>query len=317
MAVQTAIESEELTLYGLFALFIKNWLTLVISGFSVAIIALVWAISQPNIYTSKTLLMPASSEDSSLSGLAGNLGGLAAMAGMSLSEGDKDNSMLALELIKTQAFLGEFIEENQLIVPIMAAEDWDKATNNLIINPEIYDSASKSWVRAAPPSRKVEPSLQEAYEELLKLIEVEQDPKTKFVTLSVDFYSPYLAAEWTAKLVNKLNESIRVRDKIEATESIEYLEKIALESNLQELRSTFSALMEEQIKSKMLAEVRKDYVFKIIEPATIPELKSKPRRSVIIIVAGFIGGIIGMIIILFRSGRQSYLARNSHYTKNK
>lgn len=70
--------------------------------------------------------------------------------------------------------------------------------------------------------------------------------------------------------------------------------------------------MEEQVKSQMLTEVRKDYVFKVVEPAIVPELKSKPRRSLIIILAGFIGGIIGMIVILFKEGRRSHLARQQN-----
>ena len=303
---------EDISLYGLFALFLRNWLTLLISGFSFAIIALIWSINQPNVYTAKTLLMPASGESGGLGGLAGNLGGLAAMAGVNLPEGKADNSKLALELLETQGFLGKFIEENDLIVPIMASEDWDEVNNQLIIDPKKYNTTANTWVRKPRAPRKVIPSVQETYEVLLKLISVEQDPKTKFVTLSVDFYSPHLAAEWTRELVDKLNETIRLRDKNEATESIAYLEKLSRDSNVHGLRSTFSSLMEEQIKSRMLAEVRKDYVFKVVDPAVVPELKSKPKRSIIIVVAGFFGGIIGIIIILFRSGREAYMARRQY-----
>ncbi|REL26123.1 LPS O-antigen length regulator [Thalassotalea euphylliae] len=302
--------TDDLTLYGLFALFLRNWLILTVSGFSFAILALVWSLGQPNIYTAKTLLMPAGDDSGGLGGLAGSLGGLAAVAGVSLPEGKTDNTKLALELIETQVFLGEFIEENDLVLPIMAAEGWDEASNKLIIDPEKYDEATSTWVRKPKAPRKVIPSTQETYEELKKLISVEQDPKSKFVTISVDFYSPYLAAKWVDGLVEKLNESIRLRDKQEATESITYLEKLSQDSNVQGLRSTFSSLMEEQIKSRMLAEVRKDYVFKIVDPAVVPELKSKPKRSIIVVVAGFIGGIIGIIIVLFRSGRKAYLASN-------
>ncbi len=302
--------TEELTLYGLFSLFIKNWLTLVISGFSFAVIALIWAINQPNVYTAQTLLMPTSEDSGGLGGLAGNLGGLAAMAGVSLPEGKTDNVKLALELVETQSFLGSFIEDNDLIVPIMAAEGWDEASNELIIDPDKYDVNTKTWVRKPKLPRKVIPSTQETYEALLKLITVEQDPKSKFVKLSVDFYSPFIAAEWTQKLVDKLNQSIRLRDKQEATESIAYLEKLSQESNVYGLRNMFSSLMEEQIKSRMLAEVRIDYVFKIVDPAVVPELKSKPKRSIIIVVAGFLGGIVGIIIILFRTGRQAHIAAN-------
>lgn len=303
--------SEELSLYGLFSLFLENWLTLVISGFSFAIIALLWSLNLADVYKAETLLMPVAEDSSSLGGLSGDLGGLAAVAGLSLGEGGDENSKLALELMESYAFIGEFIEENDLLVPIMAGRDWDRESDTLFVDPEIYDEKSKTWVRAAKPPRKQIPSTQEAFEEFKQMLEIEQDPKTKFITLSVEFYSPTLAAEWATKFVAKINDEIRMMDRDEASDSIAYLEKIAEESRVHELRKAFTSLMEEQIKSRMLTEIRKDYVFKVVDPAIAPELKDKPKRSIIIIIAGFIGGIVGLIIILFRTGRKEHIARRS------
>lgn len=157
--------TEELSLYGLFSLFFQNWITLVISGFSFAIIALIWSINQPNIYRAQAQLMPISEKQSSLGGLAGDLGGLAAVAGLSLGEGGDENAKLALELIKSRSFISEFIEENKLLVPIMAARNWEPATDTLFIDPEIYDVDNEKWVRTAPPSRHQIPSILEAYDE--------------------------------------------------------------------------------------------------------------------------------------------------------
>jgi len=303
------IQQEDLSLYGLFSLFISNWLTLVVSGFSFAIIALLWAINQPNIYKAETLLMPTADEQSGLGGLAGNFGGLAAMAGVNLPESGSNNTKLALELIQSQSFLGEFIEEYDLKVLLMAAKDWDMEANKIILNEKVFNTASNIWVRKVSAPRKATPSLQETAKVLSQLIAVEQDPKSKFVKISIEFYSPHIAAKWTRNLVALLNMKIRQMDRNEATESIEYLKKIASESYVHELKRVFSSLMEEQLKSSMLAEVRKDYVFKVVDPAVAPELKSKPSRAIIIIIAGFLGGIVGLIIILFRSGKQSHAAK--------
>ncbi len=301
--------TEELSLYGLFSLFLENWLTLVISGFSFAIIALLWSLKLADVYKAETLLMPVTEDSSSLGGLSGDLGGLAAVAGLSLGEGGDENSKLALELMESYAFIGEFIDENDLIIPIMAGKDWDRESDTLIIDPEIYDQDAKKWVRSAQAPRKQIPSTQEAFEAFKQLLEIEQDPKTKFVTVSVEFYSPTLAAEWASKLVAKINNKIRVMDRNEASDSIAYLEKIAQESRVHELRKAFTSLMEEQIKSRMLTEIRRDYVFQVVDPAVAPELKDKPKRSIIIIIAGFIGGIVGLIIILFRTGSKEHLAK--------
>lgn len=301
-------QNTDISLYGLLALFLKNWLTLVVFGVGFGVIAIAWSLTLPNVYTAETTLMPVEGEGPDLSGLAGNLGGLAAMAGLNLNDDKGGNAKLALELVKSREFIGEFIEENELLVPLMAAEGWDLATDTLLIDPNKYDTQNKKWVRQVEAPFKPEPSLLEAHAEFVKLLEVEQDPKSKFVKLSLDFYSPYLAADWAAKLVKKLNERIRNMDLTEADRSIAYLQKMAAEIQLAELKIVFSTLVEEQLKSKMLATVKKDYVFEVVDPAVAPELKSKPKRALIVIIAGFLGGIVGIFIILFREGKRQHLA---------
>jgi uncharacterized protein involved in exopolysaccharide biosynthesis len=54
------------------------------------------------------------------------------------------------------------------------------------------------------------------------------------------------------------------------------------------------------MKSLMLIEVNKDYIFRIIDSAIVPEKKSKPNRSVIIVLTAFIGFFISILIIFFR-----------------
>jgi len=304
-------QNTDISLYGLLALFLKNWLTLVVCGVGFGVIAIAWSLTLPNVYTAETTLMPVEGDGPDLGGLAGNLGGLAAMAGVNLKDEAGGNAKLALELVKSREFLGEFIEENDLLVPLMASEGWDLATDTLLIDPKKYDAKNHKWVRQVEAPFKPRPSLLEAHAEFVKLLEVEQDPKSKFVKLSLDFYSPFMAAEWTEKLVKKLNERIRNMDLAEADRSIVYLQKMATEIQLAELKNVFSTLVEEQLKSKMLATVKKDYVFEVVDPAVAPELKSKPKRALIVIVAGFLGGIVGIFIILFREGKRQHLANLS------
>jgi len=299
--------NNDISLYGLIALLLKNWIILSVCGIGFAVAAIAWSLTLPNVYTAETILMPVDGEQKDLSGLSGNLGGLAAMAGVSLGDKGGDNAKLAMELIKSRAFIGKFIEDNDILVPLMAAQGWDMSTDTLDINPEVYDLKNKKWVRQVVAPFKPQPSLQEAHFAFLKILTIEEEPKTKFVTLEVDFYSPHIAAKWARALVDGINQEIRQMDLDESTRSIEYLQKISSEIQVSELRNVFSSLMEEQIKSKMLAAVKKDYVFKIIDPAVAPELKSKPKRGLIAFAAGFFGGIIGIIIILIREGRRNHL----------
>ena len=56
--------------------------------------------------------------------------------------------------------------------------------------------------------------------------------------------------------------------------------------------------METQTKKIMLANVRDQYAFRIIDPAVIPEKKIKPNRGLIIMV-GFVAGLAFSALIAF------------------
>jgi hypothetical protein len=236
-------QSEDFSLYGLFSLFLKNWLTLSIFGFSAAMIALVWAIQQPNIYKAETVLMSASSEKGGL-GALGDLGGLASMAGIGMPDSGNDNTKLALELLKSRAFIGEFIEQNGLLVPLMAADGWDLNSDTLTYNDQLYDASNDKWLRQVQAPLTAKPSLLEAHAKFMTMINVVEEKKTKFVRLSLEFYSPHLAADWLRKLVKMLNSKIRKMDIEEADKSIKYLEKLTIDSRISGLLVVFSRLLE-------------------------------------------------------------------------
>lgn len=297
--------NNDITLYGLIKLFIQQWLILVIFGLSFAVIAAIWSLYQPNVYTAEITIMPVKKDEKSMAGMANQLGGLASLAGINLNKGLDENAKLALKLLTSKSFLMEFIEEEELLIPLMAVNGWNMEEDSLKINEDIYDAEKGMWLRSPNPPRKAKPSSQEAYTKLKELIDIEEEPKTKFITISFDFYSPKLATKWVTKLVEKVNRDIRLLDQKMANESIEYLQTAYTTANLSNMKKAISVLVEEQLQTKMLTEVRKDYVFMTVDPAIEPELKSKPKRAIIVVFAGFLGGVLGMIVILILAGRKS------------
>jgi hypothetical protein len=61
------------------------------------------------------------------------------------------------------------------------------------------------------------------------------------------------------------------------------------------------SLIEEQTKTVMLGNVRDEYVFKTIDPAVVSELKEKPKRAIIVVVATFVVGMFSIFIVLLIS----------------
>jgi uncharacterized protein involved in exopolysaccharide biosynthesis len=48
----------------------------------------------------------------------------------------------------------------------------------------------------------------------------------------------------------------------------------------------------------MLAEVQEEFIFKVVDPAVIPELKSSPKRALICVLGTLLGGMLSVVIVL-------------------
>ena len=81
------------------------------------------------------------------------------------------------------------------------------------------------------------------------------------------------------KLVEDVNDFVRKQDVQQATKSINYLQEQAATTPLTDLRAMFYELIQSQIETMMLAEARTEYVFKVIDPAIAPELRSEQLQG--------------------------------------
>ena len=295
---QPQLADDEIDLRELFAaIWQGKWLIIAVTAvFAVA--SVIYALSLPNIYKSEVLLAPVA-EDSGLK-IPGQLGGLAALAGVNLGSGGGDKTALALEILKSREFIGRFIEKHDLFIPVMAAEGWNRSDNSLVIDADIYDIATKQWVREVKAPFQPKPSLLETHEELMKLISISQDKASGMVTLAVQHYSPYLAQQWASWLVQAINDEMRKRELSEAQNSIAYLTTQLQQTNIADLRTMLFSLIEEQTKTLMLANVREEYVFKTVDPAVVAEKKANPARALICILGVMLGGMLSVLIVLIR-----------------
>jgi uncharacterized protein involved in exopolysaccharide biosynthesis len=257
-----------------------------------------YSLSLPNIYQSEALLS-AVSEQSGLK-MPGQLGGLAALAGINVGNGAGDKTNLALEVLKSRDFLGKFIEKHDLFVPLMAAKGWSRETNTLQLDPTIYDETTQSWVRNVVAPYKPKPSLIESHAAFLKILIATNDVKTQMVKISVEHYSPFIAKEWVSLLVKDINDEMRRRDVEEAEKSIAYLNNKIKETNIADIRVQLFSLVEEQMQTLMIANVRDEYVFKTVDQAIVPEQKAKPKRSLIVVLSVMFGFILAVVMVLVR-----------------
>jgi uncharacterized protein involved in exopolysaccharide biosynthesis len=271
-------------------------ITAIAAASSVAI-----ALMLPNIYTANALLAPAEQSGGGMSALMQQYGGLASLAGVSLSGGeDGSRSQLGMQMMKSRAFVGDFVKRRDILPELMAVESWDSGSGDVIFDPESYDAASKKWVREVEPPKSPAPSAQEAHKAFSAVLGVSQDKQTGYVTVSIEHQSPVVAAQWVNWLIEDVNAAVKAQDVAEAEKSIEYLREQVTNTSLADLQAVFFDLIQSQTETVMLAEVRQEYVFKTIDPAVAPEEKSKPSRALICVLGTLLGGMLGVVIVLIR-----------------
>jgi len=282
------------------AIWAGKWLIIAITAvFSLA--SIIYALSLPNIYKSEALLAPATEKQAGMSGLASKFGGLASLAGVNLgSGGGIDQTVLALEIMKSRLFIDNFINNNNLLVPLMATKGWIRDGNKLIYNAEIYDVEKNEWVSDVKKNRWSGPSSQKAFRVFSGLFNVTQDQTSSMITLSVEHYSPLIAKQWVDLLIKAINTEMKQKDLTEAENSITYLNNQLELTRVSGLQDVLYQLIEEQTQTIMFANVREQYALKVIDPAVIPELKSGPKRSLICVLGVFIGGMLAVMVVIIR-----------------
>mgnify|MGYP001219683668 CR=1 FL=1 len=263
-----------------------------------AIFSLLITLSLQNIYTSTALLAP-TTPDESLSSKLGGLSTLGSIAGFSLPDEVATKSTEGIERIKSLEFFSKYFIPNIKLENLIAVKKWDAEENLLIYKKSLYDSSNKKWVRDFKFPQKLIPSEQEAFETYLDILNIQEDPDTLFVTLSIDHKSPIIAQKYVSIIVEQLNESMRQEDARLAEKSIDFLNETSKLTNIQSLKEAISELLENQMQILMLTASNDDYVFKTIDSPVVPEEESGPQRILISIMLTLFGFVLSVFLAIF------------------
>ena len=271
-----------------------------------AIFSIFYALSIPNQYKATSILIPTKQEGGGVSSALGQFGGLASLAGVSIGADNTSEAKVAEEIMKSWGFIESFIEDNNLAVEIIAANGWDRRTNTLSIDEDVYDIISSKWVDKEPTSW----NLFQSYQDKLT---ISSDKSSGLLSVSMEYYSPEIAKKWLDLYIEAINKHMQKRQIEKVNRNIQYLEEQIGKTSIGEMREVFYEIIGEQIKSKMLAEASPEYVFVAISPSMKPEEKSQPKRSTICITITLAGTFLSLLYVL----GMHYFRKYSEKSNNK
>lgn len=241
---------------------------------------LIYALVATSLFRAEVIVISNAEEGESLASLSRQYSGLAAIAGISVGgTGVVDKTDRSLAILTSRSFLEEFVQKRGIRNKLFA-EGWDNEKNQ--------------WLEG-------EPTAAQTYELLrTNVIEVDVDRRTSLITISVIWNDPVLAAKWANQIIEDLNSTIREQETNEYQKSIDFVQ-----AQLSKTRSTSATLdtvmfnlMEELTKKIMIANVREEYAFKVLDPAVVPEKKYAPSKRNIVIISFIIGLMLSAFSII-------------------
>ena len=180
----------------------------------------------------------------------------------------------------------------------MASNSYDKTTNRLFFKEKIYNSSTKEWAGKSFRYGASKPSYLEAHEVYLSQLNIFQDKKTNFINISYEHISPIFAKDFLSLIINEANNIMRQRDLDASNNALTYLKGEFNRTLLKEIKLSIQKLIEFQLETQMRAKVSEEYSISVLEPPFIPELKSRPNRSVIVIIFTILGFLLSSLSIL-------------------
>ena len=289
----------EIDLKELFSVLWKAKILIIVITSFFAVSSVLYALSLKNYYKSVAVLSVAG-QSNALSSLSG-MGGLASMVGINLpSSGGDGKSEIAMKTIQSRAFLKHLITFENVLPSIIATKSYDFQSKKIQFDPEVYNENNGVWVREPSKNKQSEPSYLEAYDAYLDQVSIVQEEFSNLITISVEHISPIFAKEFLELIINEADELLRNKDLQESSAAIAFLNNEIPKSSLITMKDAINKLVESQLQKQMLSKVNKEYILKVIEPPFIPEVKSKPTRSLICILGTLFGGMLAIIWVAIR-----------------
>ena len=244
-------------------------------------IAVVVAIAMTPVYQAEVLLFPVDRESDSSSVLQ-KFGGLAALAGMKPSGGKQ--SELAVATLRSREFAAGFIEQNSLI-------------NELVPEPTGVRKLLQSvmWHRTPP-------NIDSAVKVFLKRVQnVDVDPDTGVVKLTIEFRDRLKVADWANQIVARINDRMRNSAITQSRLRLEFLNAELAKTTVVGVQAAIFNLIESETKGIMMANTERDFAFHPVERAVPPPQNDfvRPQRALLTISGALAGIVLSVVICLF------------------
>jgi len=203
--------------------------------------------------------------------------------------------------------LRETIITKYNLLPVLFSDEWDKKAKIWRINagftldPPILAKKLIRWIK--PVDKKISPNddgvptLWDGLRELDETVAIISNTKEKTITISVDSEDPFMAAQIVGYFLSALNEQMSSEAKRVAMINRKYLEEQLLQTADPYIKQKIYNMIAQQIETSMMAEVKENFAFKILDRPKVPDKKIKPKR-IFMVMSSLVFSLLLSIVIV-------------------
>lgn len=256
-----------------------RWLIAAVTGVTL-VLGITYALTATRIYRADVVMSPAEQRRESVN--LGQLGSLAALAGIGLPGGSSSSEPLAV--LRSKAFIAGFIEQESLLPAVVATMSRRSGVARLL---GAGDTAGLDVQDAT------------AYF-LREALLVGEDKKTGVVTLTVEWPDPAQAAQWANSLAARLNGKMREMSLKESERNIEFLQAELRKTSIVPLQQAIGRILESEMQKLMLARGSPEFAFRVIDSALVAKKPSRPSRTLVVALSAGVGIFLSICIVAIR-----------------
>ncbi|MGZ6231549.1 MAG: Wzz/FepE/Etk N-terminal domain-containing protein [Syntrophales bacterium] len=273
------------------------------------LVTVVISLLMTDIYQAKAVITPIASKEGgagvgTLSALAlqfGALPGIVLPGGSSAAE--------IVNLLKSNILREKVIERYQLL-PVLFYKEWDTEKKDwkrgTSLNPLVYVGMRKDTGV---------PDVWDGLRTLDSIVKVNQNIKENIIIITVDYYDPVMAAKMVEYFLTALTDHMSSEARRVATINQKYLEEQLGKTADPLIKQKIYNLIAQQLETSMMAEVKENFAFKVIDPPMVPDMKIKPKRIQMALLSFVVSIFIGVFLAFLMEHFERSKSKEREYIK--
>lgn len=208
---------------------------------------------------------------------------------------DNQESMLILQ---SNSFITSFLLSRDLIGFIYAGEKYNSSSKEISYNKlKIKEIESINSRKDLYNNSGLTLQIIHNWKDVFQLNE---NIKPGFHEIKISTLSPLLSSNIAEWIVEDLNEYIRLKDLEESSKLIDFLYNKLEDLVLEGEKEIIYSLIQKNTEKNTYANVKNEYVLKVIDPPIKANSPSFPKLNILIILASFLALILSFTTIFLR-----------------